>query len=69
MNDVLNELDFMLKIKDKFQTIQNLLNLERGKMTISKDTKNPLGPGYNVSGSEMRYRDAFNKTLRDELIW
>ena len=23
MNDVLNELDFMLKIKDKFQTIQN----------------------------------------------
>ena len=23
MNDMLNELDFMLKIKDKFQTIQN----------------------------------------------
>ena len=23
MNDTLNELDFMLKIKDKFQTIQN----------------------------------------------
>ena len=23
MNDILNELDFMLKIKDKFQTIQN----------------------------------------------
>jgi pyruvate dehydrogenase E1 component beta subunit len=27
----------------------------------------PLGPGYAVAGSEVRYRDAFNKTLRDEL--
>lgn len=27
----------------------------------------PLGPGYEVAGKEMRYRDAFNKTLRDEL--
>ncbi len=27
----------------------------------------PLGPGYDVAGQEMRYRDAFNKTLRDEL--
>ncbi len=26
-----------------------------------------LGPGYDVAGQEMRYRDAFNKTLRDEL--
>ena len=28
---------------------------------------NPLGPGYDVAGQEMRYRDAFNKTLRDEM--
>lgn len=27
----------------------------------------PLGPGYDVAGQEMRFRDAFNKTLRDEL--
>lgn len=26
-----------------------------------------LGPGYDVPGSVVRYRDAFNKTLRDEL--
>ncbi len=25
------------------------------------------GPGYNAPGAEMRYREAFNKTLRDEL--
>lgn len=36
-------------------------------MTTQEDTKNPLGPGYDVAGSEMRYRDSFNKTLRDEL--
>ncbi|MBI4305168.1 MAG: alpha-ketoacid dehydrogenase subunit beta [Chloroflexi bacterium] len=29
--------------------------------------KSPLGPGYDVPGREIRYREAFNKTLRDEL--
>ena len=33
----------------------------------SKSQTNPLGPGYDVPGKEMRYRDAFNKTLRDEM--
>lgn len=27
----------------------------------------PLGPGYDVPGETMRYREAFNRTLRDEL--
>ena len=27
----------------------------------------PLGPGYGVAGEFVRYRDAFNRTLRDEL--
>ena len=36
-------------------------------MTVQKNPTNPLGPGYEVAGSEMRYRDSFNKTLRDEL--
>ena len=31
-----------------------------------KDT-NKIGPGKNVEGTEMRYRDAFNQALRDEL--
>ena len=31
------------------------------------DNKNNLGPGFNVEGKEIRYRDAFNNTLRDEL--
>jgi pyruvate dehydrogenase E1 component beta subunit len=31
------------------------------------DNKNDLGPGFNVKGKEVRYRDAFNSTLRDEL--
>lgn len=33
----------------------------------SQSSTNPLGPGYDAPGQEMRYRDAFNKTLRDEL--
>lgn len=32
-----------------------------------QSSTNPLGPGYEAPGQEMRYRDAFNKTLRDEL--
>jgi pyruvate/2-oxoglutarate/acetoin dehydrogenase E1 component len=40
-------------------------------MTTTEQAKqsqtDPLGPGYEVAGQEMRYRDAFNKTLRDEL--
>ena len=31
-----------------------------------KDT-DKIGPGKNVEGTEMRYRDAFNQALRDEL--
>ena len=31
-----------------------------------KDTDG-IGPGKNVEGTEMRYRDAFNQALRDEL--
>ena len=34
-------------------------------MTI--ENKNSLGPGFEVKGSQMRYRDAFNNTLRAEL--
>ncbi|MEC7837400.1 MAG: alpha-ketoacid dehydrogenase subunit beta [Chloroflexota bacterium] len=34
-------------------------------MTI--ENQNSLGPGFDVKGSEMRYRDAFNNTLRAEL--
>ncbi len=34
-------------------------------MTINN--QNGLGPGFDVKGSEMRYRDAFNNTLRSEL--
>lgn len=29
--------------------------------------RNPLGPGMDVPGEELRYRIAFNQTLRDEL--
>ena len=38
-------------------------------MTTSTTTQsaNPLGPGYDAPGQIMRYRDAFNKTLRDEM--
>ncbi|MEX0763429.1 MAG: alpha-ketoacid dehydrogenase subunit beta [Dehalococcoidia bacterium] len=28
---------------------------------------NPLGPGFDVPGSEATYRETFNRTLRDEL--
>ena len=35
------------------------------KMTINNQSY--LGPGYDVKGNEMRYRDAFNNTLRAEL--
>ncbi|GIS30519.1 MAG: hypothetical protein Ct9H90mP2_09020 [Dehalococcoidia bacterium] len=31
-------------------------------MTINNQSF--LGPGYDVKGNEMRYRDAFNNTLR-----
>ncbi|MDG2101749.1 MAG: alpha-ketoacid dehydrogenase subunit beta [Dehalococcoidales bacterium] len=31
------------------------------------DKKNKLGPGFDVPGKEIRYRDAFNNTLREEL--
>ena len=31
------------------------------------DKKNHLGPGFDVEGKELRYRDAFNNTLREEL--
>ena len=35
---------------------------------MATDTKSsPLGPGFDVPGSEIRYREAFNKTLFDEL--
>mgnify|MGYP003300032211 FL=1 len=34
-------------------------------MTINNQSY--LGPGYDVKGNEMRYRDAFNNTLRAEL--
>lgn len=34
-------------------------------MTI--ENKDSLGPGFEVKGSQMRYRDAFNNTLRAEL--
>tara|TARA_B100001250_G_scaffold414607_1_gene454552 strand:- start:57189 stop:58250 length:1062 start_codon:yes stop_codon:yes gene_type:complete len=34
-------------------------------MTI--ENKNSLGPGFEVKGSQMRYRDVFNNTLRAEL--
>ena len=34
-------------------------------MTINNQSY--LGPGYDVKGNEMRYRDAFNSTLRAEL--
>ena len=30
-------------------------------------SKNPLGPGFDVPGREERYRDSFQRTLRDEL--
>lgn len=38
-------------------------------MTTEKSTEsnNPLGPGYDVQGKVMRYREVFNQTLRDEL--
>tara|TARA_B110000438_G_scaffold277196_1_gene299608 strand:+ start:7089 stop:8144 length:1056 start_codon:yes stop_codon:yes gene_type:complete len=32
------------------------------------DTKNNLGPGFDVKGKDLRYRDAFNNTLRNELL-
>ena len=35
-------------------------------MTI-ETRPDPLGPGFDVAGSEIRYREAFNKTLFDEL--
>ena len=28
---------------------------------------NNIGPGFQVAGKELRYRDAFNETLRKEL--
>jgi|TARA_B110000263_G_scaffold248698_1_gene264227 pyruvate/2-oxoglutarate/acetoin dehydrogenase E1 component len=31
------------------------------------DKKNNLGPGFDVKGKDIRYRDAFNNTLREEL--
>jgi|TARA_B100001094_G_scaffold156444_1_gene151438 pyruvate dehydrogenase E1 component beta subunit len=34
---------------------------------MTKENKNSLGPGFEVKGSQMRYRDAFNNTLRAEL--
>ncbi|MBA47017.1 MAG: alpha-ketoacid dehydrogenase subunit beta [Dehalococcoidia bacterium] len=34
-------------------------------MTLNNSNK--LGPGFNVKGTEIRYRDAFNNTLRSEL--
>jgi pyruvate dehydrogenase E1 component beta subunit len=30
-------------------------------------SRSPLGPGTEVPGNEIRYREAFNKTLKDEL--
>ncbi|MFW6195138.1 MAG: alpha-ketoacid dehydrogenase subunit beta, partial [Chloroflexota bacterium] len=36
--------------------------------TVTKTTASgPLGPGFDVPGSEIRYRDAFNQTLREAL--
>ena len=34
---------------------------------MTTENQNSLGPGYEVKGSEIRYRDAFNNTLRAEL--
>ena len=41
-----------------------MTTLEQPKQQHSR---NGLGPGLDVPGQEMRYRDAFNKTLRDEM--
>ncbi len=34
---------------------------------MTTTANNPLGPGINVPGREERYRDSFQRTLRDEL--
>ncbi len=34
---------------------------------MTTENHNSLGPGFDVKGSEIRYRDAFNNTLRAEL--
>ena len=34
---------------------------------MTTNNQSYLGPGYHVKGNEMRYRDAFNNTLRAEL--
>lgn len=42
-----------------------MTTLEQPQQTHSR---NGLGPGHDVPGKEMRYRDAFNQTLRAEMI-
>ena len=34
---------------------------------MTTEAASPMGPGMEVPGREMRYREAFNKTLGDEM--